>query len=408
MDELVIETPEYPTMILNINGRDITIRVYLSLFSIIYIQKNSQKEADSRILVEKALDNLLSENGIDTHPERYTEAQLIEFANKTLVTNEILNNLFENQPLTNPFFDRYIHAIIGLEVADPFLLVRKQIKEVVESIQESYLSVIKPSLEIATTVQKQLAEAVKPIASYAESLSKNLSVLSDAIRNAVQRINVTSITKERKQELLDSYTQWGKWGWTGHDDFPFNAMFQCPASKREADKYFSKLVTGEIIDAVIEELRNDSRIRTSDVNEAVACFEEKQYKACALLLFSLIDSLLIKCMSREEYKNKRRPSGKKATNKLKERVQIETQKDNILSTDSWSELLTLLSLVSMFSALETFFADGKDFIAQPEITNKNFLSHGMQYKPVLKRECIQLFLLLNNLSTAIEEGIFDA
>ena len=64
MDELVIETPEYPTMILNINGRDITIRVYLSFFSIIYIQKNSQKEADSRILVEKALDNLLSENGI--------------------------------------------------------------------------------------------------------------------------------------------------------------------------------------------------------------------------------------------------------------------------------------------------------------------------------------------------------
>lgn len=47
--------------------------------------------------------------------------------------------------------------------------------------------------------------------------------------------------------------------------------------------------------------------------------------------------------------------------------------------------------------LETLFAGGKGFKSEPDTLNRNYIGHGMNRRAVRKRDCIQLFLALNNL-----------
>lgn len=87
-----------------------------------------------------------------------------------------------------------------------------------------------------------------------------------------------------------------------------------------------------------------------------------------------------------------RPVGAKAAREIEENHQ-ENQ-----------ALYELLNYVNLFACLKTVFAHANDFRREPSVINRNFVDHGMTNRNVRKRDCIQLFLLLNNFVDTFEKN----
>lgn len=90
----------------------------------------------------------------------------------------------------------------------------------------------------------------------------------------------------------------------------------------------------------------------------VIAFEQKKYKSCALLLFSLIDAKRI-CFQKRFHDNGQ--------------IQVGT------------------------GAIRYFERRYPNFADIPHIINRHFVAHGMTVKPVCKKDCIRLFYLYFNL-----------
>lgn len=67
-------------------------------------------------------------------------------------------------------------------------------------------------------------------------------------------------------------------------------------------------------------------------------------------------------------------------------------------------LYELLNYVNLLACLKTVFANANDFRREPSVINRNFVDHGMTNRNVRKRDCIQLFLLLNNFVDTFEKN----
>lgn len=96
---------------------------------------------------------------------------------------------------------------------------------------------------------------------------------------------------------------------------PIKLFNEAPADMKEADKtalrYFNKEGMERLFAYVQEQ-----PIKKGDLSSAIFCFENRQYKACAILLFSVIDAKLIRLQSQKGGKN-RRQVGKRQSDDLK-------------------------------------------------------------------------------------------
>ena len=130
----------------------------------------------------------------------------------------------------------------------------------------------------------------------------------------------------------------------------------------------------------------DICIRKRDIREAIYCYNVRQYKACALILFSIIDSRLIRLQGR---KTEKYSVGAGAIAKYKKIVNQQT-------SDS-GKLFLSLSYANLFPCLFSVFEETDNFSKKTTVINRNYLDHGMSYKTVRKKDCVKLFLLLYNL-----------
>ena len=117
-------------------------------------------------------------------------------------------------------------------------------------------------------------------------------------------------------------------------------------------------------------------------NEAITCFDNRCYTACASLLVSLIDAELIRCKTSLATKNKK--TGLKAG----ERVVKNVARDDMYGLPG----LYHLELVNYESYINTLFARADGFVKEPKSLNRNYLHHGMSKRRVLKKDCIKLLL----------------
>ena len=76
--------------------------------------------------------------------------------------------------------------------------------------------------------------------------------------------------------------------------------------------------------------------------------------------------------------------------------------DFIIETDIKNTFFTLLSFENIYTCLLKYYESGKNFVTQPEILNRNFLSHGMYTRNVTQRDCKKLFLLYFNWISILE------
>lgn len=270
--------------------------------------------------------------------------------------------------------------------AQIILSVSKMTANILENIDFSFLDLLTEKINAAMSWYASHADTIISGMKLAlASLGEISQLILKGILESLQYIHVPEISDERKKELLESYENWGKYGWTVPPFADIDCFNNCPNTLIEADKialqYCSK-ADMKILFSSIEEIC----VRKKDLREAICCYNAHQYKACALLLFSIIDSRLIRLQSK---KTEKYSVGIGAIKKYKKVVEQQT-------SDS-GKLVLLLCYENLFSCLFSVFDDTNNFSKKTTVINRNYLDHGMSYKAVRKKDCIKLFLLLYNL-----------
>ena len=217
-----------------------------------------------------------------------------------------------------------------------------------------------------------------------KNITDSLLSVSNYLSDIVKSIHIPTISEERKKELECSYKKWGEYGWTSNP-FADDCMFETiPQSLQDADKIALQHCNSESMNELFEMLLQRCK-RKSDLEEAISCYKNRHYKATAMILFSLIDSILI------------RKQGRSA--QLKTGVNaIRLYKDDFeKSHDLTKKLFASLNKINLFKCLFVLFDDTSNFTKECPLVNRNYLDHGMTSKRVRKKDCIKLFLLLFNL-----------
>lgn len=219
---------------------------------------------------------------------------------------------------------------------------------------------------------------------FLNNITDSLRSFSNYLSDIVKSIHIPTISEERKKELERSYKKWGEYGWTSNpfaDDCMFDTI---PQNLQEADKIALQYCNSKAMEDLFEMLLQRCK-RKNDLEEAIACYKSKHYKASAMILFSLIDSILIKKQSRSTQLK----TGVSAIRLYKE--------DFEKSHDLTKKLFTSLNKINLFKCMFVLFDDTSNFTKECPLVNRNYLDHGMTSKRVRKKDCIKLFLLLFNL-----------
>lgn len=221
------------------------------------------------------------------------------------------------------------------------------------------------------------------------ALSESARRMSEIISESVRRLRIPTLSEERKQELIEAHKLWGSYGWTMNPCENAKKIFEyMPTDKKSADAIALKQCSGQKMEQIFEIISEIKRVKKADFEEAVFDYNHRQYKSCALILFSLVDAVLIRLQKKSDLNGKRRKVGLSAVSEAKKRTE----------TDINTQMLFIaMFYTNLFACLEKVFESGKDFKNQPDVINRNFVDHGMMTNKVRKKDCIQLFLLYYNM-----------
>lgn len=274
-------------------------------------------------------------------------------------------------------------------------MLEKRLADVARPMLENYKQLIKSTefsglyklQEFANTIHPPWLDAIEGITRTAQMVANAVQPfkqIADSIADAVSKINIPTISQEKKELWEESYKKWGEIGWSVLPNAPFNFFNGFPEDIKTANKLAMQFCDTKSMDRLFDELHKQD-IKKSDLDSAIFCYKNKQYKACALMIFCIIDSKMIKLQP----KSKQREVGLGATKKLKAKLGEKLSETNFF--------MTALYHINLMTCLGTYFAKGNNFIKEPDTINRNFVDHGMNVRTVRKRDCIQLFLALNNL-----------
>lgn len=256
----------------------------------------------------------------------------------------------------------------------------------IDSLVQAFKKNLPQINEINEIINKSIPEKIKKVLTVFDELSKTIGRVYEKYSNIFDNISIPFFDEEWIREKRISYEKWGEYGWTAIDWASIVFFETIPATKKEVNAKALLYCDNKHMEGLFSNLLETKGIKKKDLSEAIDDYRSKRYKSCACILFSLIDGILIRSMKKGE---RRRPSGENAAKKLNERITNAEETKNMV--------FNLLTWAGVFTALISFFQPGDDFKQQPQILGRNWLDHGMLHRPVKKMDCIQLFLLLNNL-----------
>lgn len=268
--------------------------------------------------------------------------------------------------------------------------MESSIKSTIEDINSSYFTSLFETIRNAFSWYASNAETIaSSISATLDSFSKIGQSLISSIYDIIGNIEIPEVSEKRKKELINTYKQWGKYGWTVPPFAEINCFNTHPNSQIEADEIALKYCQDNDIQQLFTLLLENCP-RKKDIKEAIDCYNEKHYKACAMILFSIIDSRVIRLQNKKE----KRMTGVNAILKFKDATKQQATGDG--------KLFLALNFANLFPCLLTMFDDTENFTKKSTVINRNYLDHGMSYKTVRKKDCIKVFLLLYNLLEFID------
>lgn len=139
-------------------------------------------------------------------------------------------------------------------------------------------------------------EAIKNISNTLELLGNIIakSIDLDTVKTVVSGTLQYFANKIEKyfNEKTKCYEKWGAFGWSFSPSINFELFETNINSQNEADEIMKKFLTRREINKIVISLKN-AELNKEEIIEAKKCFNQKNYKACALLLFGIIESKLI-------------------------------------------------------------------------------------------------------------------
>lgn len=369
--QLNFSTPKEPYINLTINEKSYTISSRLSLeeeeLYFLTLETDGPKYAIAAIICEKLKNEPSPPSLEDLCQERSAPAIA---AYITAVT--------ESQEKLLPFYQATDEAL------PPEERFQSAYSQYVDQIMKEFSAAI-------AKAKKQLEDTAsnmtRALAQMSESLSPLFTAFQENLIDILAKITVPTYTDADKRRLMNHYIQWGALGWTTIPIAPYRLFRDGPSHFDDPHKALLAYCTPSAMESLFQSLRNQ-RMNHQDLNSAIFNYQQKHYKACAMLLFSLIDAKLI----RDQPKQSNRLVGARAVKKWKEKIGIQTEQF----------LFTNLSYLNLTACLDALFAKSDNFQQEPATINRNFLAHGMNTRPVRKRDCIQLFLALHNLLSFYE------
>lgn len=274
--------------------------------------------------------------------------------------------------------------VLGPQLADAL----KASVEGMASVQEQYLAGAKSAIKAVAQAAASLSSVSEGLSEIYEAVFSNLAPMMKALAKVSSSINW--------DEIVEGAKVWGSHGWAvTNDQFYVNGSSRPPASLAEADKEYLGFLD---LDAIFIDLESNVR-KKKDTQEAIELFREKHYKPCAMMLCSLIDRELLRvcCGPRrnEDVGKQGRRQWSRRLKKAREPLESEERKADV-------GVMRLLDFVNICAAVFYFFDDADDFKREIEgELNRNFLDHGMMYKPVRRKTCVKLFVLLDAVASAL-------
>ncbi|MUU07371.1 hypothetical protein [Phascolarctobacterium faecium] len=285
--------------------------------------------------------------------------------------------------------------------------LRKELKNLITEKQELAQNTIEITALAAQAIEKKFDPAVweniqsgikkftrfvQRAAEIAEPILKVMVQYANVFSKIISAINIPGSSEQRKQELLESYKEWGNLGWTMIPHATIEIFDVKPIGAKEADKLALKYFNKQGIEYLFASLQGKS-IKKDDLSSAIFCYENRQYKACAVILFGIIDAKLIR--SQKKQKSGRREVCSRAVKELEKKLEPKY--------NTTSFFYSVLRYYGTIECLRVFFKNGDDFVKEPDVINRNFVGHGMNRRKVRRKDCIQLFLALYNVVDMTEE-----
>lgn len=221
----------------------------------------------------------------------------------------------------------------------------------------------------------------------AESQNTFLKKLSISFEKMASNIDGLTLSEEERFNLKESYITWGKLGWTPFLNKKQICFLVPPKNNVDGDNELKEYCSPSSVKELFNILNNQIDY-SSGLQSAIFCYQQGEYKACTLLLFSLIEERLLKRQTNTA------KVGKGAIELL------ESDYKNIEADDLFSNLLRYACLIS---CLYVMFARANDFKDGMTVINRNYVCHGMEDREITKKDCIQLFLALGNLDNLMKE-----
>lgn len=415
MNDLSDDNNDKELLLIKVGDKSYEVRPYLSIsdMQIVSDKLQENRDVDYKLIVAEVITKHTHDTFSPLEISELDDIIIEKYINICVSTDSRLKEYYESLDIPDKN-KRFVLAVdaSGKELAKELSETWKQsvgptlsnISESTEAMRKSLAQAIAPALKMSDTLkaitsecqktwQSTLAEKLKAIAeSYKNMIpdySQIFSGISSALQELVNNIHIPTITEEDKNRLIQSYTAWGKQGWTIPPHAELSVFNTEPKDANDAYQRLRRYFNDSALDNIFGEIRQLKHIKKSDFEEAVNCFRAGNNKACALILFSLIDARLIRSQLDEE-RNRAgmRPSGKQAAVNLFGRIESKYITESML--------FTVLDQVNILAALEIIFEGCKDFKVQPKVINRNFVDHGMLYRKVTRKDCIMLFLLLYN------------
>lgn len=184
--------------------------------------------------------------------------------------------------------------------------------------------------EIKLETQATSSDEITNSSEAVENISNALGLLGSIISELVNVDTVKNVVSgalhyfaEKIEKYFDEktkcYEKWGSLGWSFSPSMNFEMFETNINSRNEANEMMKRFVKRREISKIVVSLKQ-AGVDIEEITEAKKCYSKRNYKACVLLLFGIIENKLISYNFKTIKRNKECiASGQSALKKFKEK-----------------------------------------------------------------------------------------
>ena len=348
-DTIVIDVPEQKEYVISIANNSYKIKPIFSIY--VYEQLIEDiNEENWKNKIAKILQSEINKTGegrpsIDDILNDPTEP-CKKYIKVLLEQNRKLKEFYDENHDENDEYKKFENA------------VKQYNKYTFENMKSGMLEIQK---KIATMRNNLFAQIQKyDFSSVFSGLNDIVRGIQNQISDSLAKIK-SSLPEFNWDDWNEGMKYWGENGWTIIPHAPAGLFKTKIADKSERDKIALRYLRKNDMEDLFSNLQG-MRLNHKDLNEAIYCYNNKCYKACAMILCSMIDGMIYK-----------RQPVKKGSRRKGDRRFFEKIKESGLKEDLLQQSFFLLQMNNLIAYLTKLFENGKDFQLDTKVLNRNYI-----------------------------------